>query len=121
MRFPINGMFKSLSIYIEYSLKIATITKIIIEGLLLIGIALLIASCEQTLPEADSPRAVLYSDKCGACHTAPHPQAHTYKAWKKIVPKMEKRVEATGIRPILSEEEMTDILSYLKKHARIMF
>jgi hypothetical protein len=114
-------MFKSISIYREYSLKFATITKIIIEGLLLIGIALLIASCEQPLPEADFPHAVFYADKCGACHTAPHPQAHTFKAWKKIVPKMEKRVEATGIRPILSEEDMTDIFSYLKKHARNMF
>lgn len=101
--------------------RVFSSARITSHAALVFGLMLLTAGCEQPLPEVDSPEAALYMSKCGVCHAPPHPQVHTFKAWKKVVPIMERRVEATGVRPLLSEEETANLLSYLKKHARKSF
>lgn len=72
---------------------------------------------QQTFPEADSAPARLYTDKCSICHPAYHPAAHTSTGWTKVVPRMEKNAVEMGIKSLLSEEEKSIILAYLKKHA----
>ncbi|GMR04277.1 MAG: hypothetical protein BMS9Abin23_0169 [Thermodesulfobacteriota bacterium] len=104
----------------DYLMKDGT-AKTAVVILLLSAFTLFIAGCKQTLPEIDSPGAKLYIAKCGICHPPRHPQIHTYKAWKKIVPIMDKRAQESGLRAPLTEEEKAAILEYLRKHARKMF
>ena len=95
-----------------------TMTRVFIYGALFLPLTLLAAGCKgRPFPEAGSSSALLYADKCSTCHTAYHPQVHTYTGWEKVVPRMEKKAQDMGIR-LLSEEEKTAILVYLKKHAR---
>lgn len=95
-----------------------TTTDVFIYGVFFLALTLLTVGCNKPpLPEAASPPARLYADKCSACHPPFHPQSHTYTGWEKVVPKMEKKAEAMGIRALLSEEERSIILAYLKKHA----
>lgn len=73
---------------------------------------------QQPFPEADSAPALLYTSKCGLCHSPFHPQAHTYTGWKKVVKRMEQNAEAQGMNQFLSEEDRATILAYLEKNAR---
>jgi hypothetical protein len=82
---------------------------------------LLTGGCEQGLPEAGSQAGVLYSEKCGLCHSAPLPQKYTFKVWKGIIPTMEEKVKEAGLRGPLTEEETEIILNYFKKHSKRIF
>ena len=82
---------------------------------------LLFAGCEQTIPAADTPEGLLYIEKCGTCHLAPHPQKYTFKVWQRIVATMEEKVETTGARDALTGEEEAVIRNYLKRHAKKIF
>lgn len=86
---------------------------------LCLAFTLLAVGCnmDHPLPEADSSAALLYATKCSICHPPVHPKAHTFVGWKHVVPKMEKRADAMGIGPLLSEEEKSIIITYLKKHS----
>ena len=90
----------------------------LLSGLALLLIFLIIGGCEQGVPGVGSPRGALYIEKCGLCHPAPLPQKYTFKVWKGIIPIMEKKVKATGMREPLTEEEMERILNYFKKHSK---
>ena len=95
-----------------------TMNKISIYCALLLAITFLAAGCrKQSLPDAASPPALLYASKCSLCHPPFHPQVHTSTGWKKVIPRMEKNMEAIGIKHLLSEEEKSIILDYLGKHA----
>lgn len=87
---------------------------------LCLALTLLAVGCnkEHPLPEANSSTALLYATKCSICHSTFHPKAHTFVGWKNVVSKMEKKADAMGIGPLLSEEEKSIIITYLKKHAR---
>lgn len=93
--------------------------KTLIYGGLCLTLSLLIVGCRgnQPFPETGSYAALLYTGRCGMCHQAFHPQSHTYTGWTKVVPRMEKRAEDVGIRPLLTEEEKPVILNYLKKYS----
>ncbi len=90
----------------------------IIKRSILLTLLVLILGCEMPLPEMNSEEAVLYKEKCGLCHPPYNPGIISLRAWERIIPAMEKRVKATGIRKPLTEDEKTIILGYLKKHSR---
>jgi hypothetical protein len=68
------------------------------------------------IPGAGSPAATLYVEKCGPCHSVPHPRRHTFEEWQHIVPLMDKRMKSKGIT--FSTDEKKVIMGYLKKHSR---
>ncbi len=70
------------------------------------------------LPGQDSAGFKLYVEKCGICHPAQHPQILSFKAWQRMVPKMEKKLKEMPVREPLTEEETAVILGYLKEHSR---
>jgi hypothetical protein len=69
------------------------------------------------IPDAGSPAARLYAERCGACHVVPHPARLTYPGWVRLLPLMEHRMAERGMPP-LSEVERNEILAYLKAYAR---
>ncbi len=69
------------------------------------------------LPEPESRSAIVYREKCGACHSVPHPRRNTYPQWENLVKLMEKNMAHRGMA-VLTVEEKETILSYLKNHAR---
>lgn len=79
---------------------------------------LVISGCNIPLPEADSEVVATYTAKCGVCHPPVHPKKLTKREWKSILKVMEKKVELTGVREPLSEEERASILAYLTRHSR---
>lgn len=69
------------------------------------------------VPDAGSPIARVYIERCGSCHAVPHPARHFYAGWRRLVPLMERRMAERGVRP-LTDRERSDILAYLQAHAR---
>jgi hypothetical protein len=74
-------------------------------------------SLASSIPDAGSPGAQVFSNRCSACHAVPHPARHDYSGWRYLVPLMEQRMTERGVGS-LSGEERTLILAYLKEHAR---
>jgi hypothetical protein len=68
-------------------------------------------------PEPDSPQAALYLAKCGQCHGAPMPSAHTANVWPSILDRMQIHIKANNASPV-SREEMSIILGYLQQNAQ---
>lgn len=86
---------------------------------LCMALSLMAVSCvNQPLPEAETPPALLYVERCGICHPPYHPQVHNYTGWKKVIVRMKKHADTNGIRPFLPEDEEAVIHSYLEKNAR---
>jgi hypothetical protein len=69
------------------------------------------------IPDAGSPAARVYAARCGSCHVLPHPGRLTYPGWVGLLPLMERRMAERGMLP-LSEADRSEILAYLKAHAR---
>ena len=94
----------------EYSMK----------GLLLLSLLALISGCAGAatpIPDMESSDAMLYSSRCGMCHSVPHPKRLYFEQWELMLNVMEKQMEHRKMRP-LSPDEKSTILRYLKKHAR---
>lgn len=72
------------------------------------------------MPDADSPIAKSYIDRCGRCHGAPNPGVHTAMEWPPVLHRMQNRMAQKGVKP-LSADEFTMLLEYLQKHARGAF
>lgn len=70
-----------------------------------------------SLPEPDSAGAQLVKDKCGACHVPPRPTAHVAQEWPTTVRRMQNHRVSFG-KGALTEDEMTQIIAYLQRHAR---
>jgi hypothetical protein len=68
------------------------------------------------IPDAESSAARLYVEKCGPCHSVPHPKRHTFAEWRHIMVVMKERMESKGMT--LTPEENKVILSYLEQHSR---
>jgi hypothetical protein len=87
---------------------------------LLIASILLIAGCAvgrpTPIPDASSQAAGLYIEKCGPCHSVPHPKRHTFAEWEQIIVVMKKRMESKGMS--FTPEERKIVLDYLKEHSR---
>ena len=83
--------------------------------------ALLLSACDipnepLVYPDADSSSAKLYQAKCAKCHNAPQPHAHTARAWPAILQRMQMRMKTKGATP-LNEDELSEVLDYLQRHA----
>ena len=82
---------------------------------------LLLSACDSTTkplsyPQADSASAQIFLQKCGGCHVAPEPGSRSARAWSTVVQRMQMRMRAKGMPP-LNNEEMTEVLDYLQRHA----
>jgi len=81
-----------------------------------LALGLFAAGCRgAALPEAASPAARLYVERCGTCHAAYNPRSMTAAMWEVQVQAMEPRMAQAG-RP-LSEHERHAILDYLTRNA----
>ncbi len=89
--------------------------------ILLVALVILAAGCAAgsgaALPDADSGAGRHYAARCGTCHAAPHPRRLAYSAWQALLPLMERRMQERGLDP-LTETERSQILAYLRAHAR---
>ena len=89
------------------------------KSLLLISMIFMagcIAGRPPPIPEAGSSAAGLYVDKCGPCHSVPHPKRHTFAEWEHIIKVMEGLMDKQGMS--FTPEERKTVLSYLKNHSR---
>jgi len=68
-------------------------------------------------PEEGTPQANLYMTKCGQCHGAPLPTAHTANVWPSVLDRMQVHIKANNVAPV-SREEMSIILGYLQQNAQ---
>ncbi|HVN88829.1 MAG TPA: hypothetical protein VMT61_03360 [Candidatus Binataceae bacterium] len=74
------------------------------------------AGCtKRALPEAGTPAAQLYAERCGACHQAWDPRSMTAEMWRIQVDAMMPKLAAAGTA--LSEEDKATIVAYLKRNA----
>jgi len=83
-------------------------------------IALVLGACASTptpLPDPLSASAQLYVEKCGACHSVPHPQRNTVDEWRHLLSVMDQRIEEKGMSP-LSAQHRKGIQDYLDRYAR---
>jgi hypothetical protein len=72
--------------------------------------------CSRPLPEAGSPSAELYRERCGtACHRPYAPSVMKFPAWRMVMPRMENLLRIAGTP--LTREERDVIEAYLKKHS----
>ncbi len=68
------------------------------------------------LPDADSPAARLFAERCSACHALPHPKRLDWPHWQHMLRVMKQRMEARGMA--MPQEEWRVIAAYLRNHAR---
>ena len=69
------------------------------------------------IPDPGSAGARAFSARCGSCHALPHPERLSYPGWLRLLPLMERRIAERGLPP-LSAADRSEILAYLKAHAR---
>jgi diheme cytochrome c len=81
------------------------------------GAILALAACQQRpLPEADSPQAQVYVQRCGQCHSAYDPRSMTSAMWDTQVTLMEGKIREAGLPP-LSDDQRKTIMDYLTRNA----
>jgi hypothetical protein len=74
------------------------------------------AACSpKPLPEADSPGAKLYVEKCNGCHVAYRPELLTAAMWQTMVARMEIEMRRRGIE--MDAKTKSEILDYLTRNA----
>jgi hypothetical protein len=88
-----------------------------ILGLLVYGCGSDQAAQPTHYPEEGTPQAVLYIAKCGQCHGAPLPTAHTASVWPGVLDRMQVHIQASNVARV-SREEMSIILGYLQQNAK---
>ena len=80
-------------------------------------VGLVISGCKRaSLPDASSPAAQLYVNRCGNCHVPYPPHEMTAAMWDTQVTMMETKMQAAGMPP-LSADERESILEYLQRNA----
>jgi mono/diheme cytochrome c family protein len=80
-------------------------------------IAIVVSGCKPaSLPDANSPGAQLYVNRCGSCHVPYNPHEMTAAMWDTQVTMMEEKIQAAGM-PALTSDERESILEYLKRNA----
>ncbi|MCF7822041.1 MAG: diheme cytochrome c [Mariprofundaceae bacterium] len=86
---------------------------------LMLTICMLAAPAHATtpIPDADSPQAKVYAEKCSICHVLPHPKRLSFNGWKHMLTLMDQRIQERGLSP-LEPEERKAIAAYLERHAR---
>ena len=77
---------------------------------------LVLAACDATLPDPDSPGARLYASRCGGCHRLYAPGALKIEMWKITLSRMQGELVRRGLPP-LTDGERTTLLAYLEQHS----
>jgi hypothetical protein len=98
---------------------------VLARALAVVCLAMLLSACAgsggrsaaSSIPDANSPGAQAFLNRCSICHVVPHPARHDYSGWLYLVPLMEQRMAERGVGA-LSGAERSLILAYLKEHAR---
>jgi hypothetical protein len=78
---------------------------------------LALAACNAKLPEAESPGAKLYAERCGTCHRVHAPTSLTFEMWKVQVERKQGTMVRQGLPP-LTPAEREVLLDYLKRHSQ---
>jgi len=68
------------------------------------------------LPEADSPAAQLYTQRCSGCHALAHPGRLDWEQWRHMLHEMKLRMTERDMK--MPDDEWRQIAGYLKRHAR---
>lgn len=68
------------------------------------------------IPEADTPAAKLYAERCATCHALPHPKRLDWPHWRHMLGVMRIRMKERGMT--MPNEDWRTIATYLKRHAR---
>lgn len=93
------------------------VKKIQPAAIALVLLAILFSGCKPAaLPDAASPGAQLYVQRCGNCHVPYNPHETTASMWDTQVTMMETKMQAAGQLPLTSDERES-ILEYLKRNA----
>lgn len=79
-------------------------------------VIIVLAGCQQPLPEQDTYAGQLYVRQCGQCHRPYNPHALTAAMWDVEVPKMEQKMRQTGLPPLDAAQRQA-ILDYLERNA----
>jgi mono/diheme cytochrome c family protein len=80
-------------------------------------LAIVLTGCKPpSLPDASSPGAQLYVERCGNCHAPYNPHEMTASMWDTQVTMMDVKIQAAGMPPLTSDERES-ILEYLKHNA----
>ena len=80
-------------------------------------LAIVLSGCKPaSLPDAASPAAQLYVERCGNCHAPYNPHEMTASMWDTQVTMMDVKIQAAGMPPLTSDERES-ILEYLKHNA----
>jgi mono/diheme cytochrome c family protein len=80
-------------------------------------LSIFLSGCKPaSLPDAASPGAQLYVERCGNCHAPYNPHEMTAAMWDTQVTMMETKIQAAGQLPLTSDERES-ILEYLKRNA----
>jgi mono/diheme cytochrome c family protein len=79
--------------------------------------ACVVAGCgPRPLPDAGSPGAQAYVNRCGQCHAPYNPRELTASMWDTQVTMMEVKIQQAGL-PALTSDERDAILEYLRRNA----
>ncbi len=77
----------------------------------------LLLACNASLPEPDSPGAVLYRQRCAdPCHRLYAPTLMKIEMWKIQVERMQGEFERRGLPPLTDAEKQV-VLDYLRRHS----
>ncbi|HYL58877.1 MAG TPA: hypothetical protein VEU51_08395, partial [Candidatus Acidoferrales bacterium] len=77
----------------------------------------ILAGCgPRPLPDAGSPGAQAYVNRCGQCHAPYNPRELTASMWDTQVTMMEVKIQQAGL-PALTSDEREAILEYLRRNA----
>ena len=75
------------------------------------------AAAPTPLPQADSADARVYAQRCGVCHSVPHPKRHDMAAWQSLIKVMDQRMAERG-QPPLNGDERASVMRYLEANSK---
>jgi Dihaem cytochrome c len=76
----------------------------------------LAVGCGPSIPEPDSPGAVVMRERCGGCHRVYAPQTMTLPMWTFQLARMRELYARQGI-PWLTPSQEQALTAYLQKYA----
>ena len=78
--------------------------------------ALLASGCGPSLPDPETPGAVVLRERCTGCHGLSTPGSMTLEMWKVQLARMQGEFTRRGL-PWLSAAEERALMDYLTAHA----
>jgi len=88
--------------------------------LLMLSVLMVASACAgkpTPIPEPESAGGILFAEKCGTCHSVPHPKRNTFEQWQSLMALMQEQRLHRKMEPLTDGERGT-IMRYLKKNAR---